>query len=459
MSGYAGVLHKGAFVMGIVRSHGLAGLVLLFLLAVAVPARAFTVQQVVSPGGISAWLVEDHTLPVVSVAFGFAGGAATDPVGKEGRAYMTAAMLGEGAGKLDSQAFRRVLETQAINLGYGSSMDATTGFLLTTTGTLDEAFDLLRLTLTAPRFDKAPLERLRHEYTASLSLKQEDPGDAAGRTMTALLFGDHPYARPLEGTPQSIRSMRVKDLRAHMKSSMTRDRLKIGVAGDLTPSQLGTLLDQTFGSLPATGTAPAISPVVPALDGRVTVVDMDVPQSVVLFNDQGIDPRDPDIYAAMLMDYVLGAGSFASRLMNEVREKRGLVYGISTSLRGLDKASFLSGHFATSGDKVAEAMDLVRAEWRKMAEDGVTEDELDAAKANLAGSWPLGMTSTGNIANRLYDWQAYDRSPDYFNVRNARLQAVTREDIKRVARRILDEKRLTFVIAGRPQGVESTPAP
>lgn len=444
--------------MGTVRWRHVVGLVALFALSAA-PVCAFTVQPVVSPGGIEAWLVEDHTLPVVSITFGFEGGGATDPSGKEGRAYMTAAMLGEGAGKLDSQAFRRVLESRAINLSYGSSMDATTGSLRTTTETLDEAFDLLRQTLTAPRFDKAPLERLRQEYLVSLAMEGEDPGSMAGRRMDAILFGDHPYARSLEGTPDSVRALRAGDLRAYMKSTMTRDRLNIGVAGDITPQQLGILLDRTFSRLPASGTAPHVPPATLALDGGITVVDADVPQSVALFAERGIGIRDPDIYAAMLIDYTLGGGSFASRLMDEIREKRGLVYGISTSLGGLDKAPLLSGRFATSGEKVAETLALVREEWRKMASDGLTEAELEAARAHLTGAWPLGFTSTSSLAGRLYDWQVHHMPLDYFQTRNSRLQAVTQDDIRRVARRLLDEKRLTFVIAGRPQGLDTAPVP
>ena len=236
----------------------LAGAALALLLAVPA-ARAVEVQRVVSPGGVEAWLVEDHSNPIVSLELAFRGGAALDPEGKAGLAHLASKLLDEGAGDLDSRAFRERLESNAIRLSFGARRDSLHGSLQTLNDTRDMAFELLRLALTEPRFDAEPVRRIKSQVQAKLARDAEDPRDIAGRTFSRLVFGEHPYGRPRDGTPQSIAAIGREDLRRFARTRFSRDRLLVGVVGDITPAELKPLLDSTFGGLPETnGALPAV---------------------------------------------------------------------------------------------------------------------------------------------------------------------------------------------------------
>lgn len=439
-------------------------------------AAQVAVDQVISPGGIEAWLVTDRTNPVLSLELVFDGGAAVDPDDKLGLARLTAATLDEGAGALDSQAFQGRLDDLAIALGFNAGRDGFAGSLRTLTATRAEAFRLLRLALTAPRFDAEPVARMKRQLTARLKRQQQDPDSIAARTFWRVLYPDHPYGRPPQGTAEGLAAITVADLRGFVRDRLARDRLILGVTGDIDAATLGPLLDETFGGLPATGTAGGtasgsaggtaggtagrIADAAPAADGRVLLIDRDIPQSIALFGQAGLMRSDPDYYAAVVLNHILGGGSFQSRLYQEVREKRGLAYGVYSYLAPLDHSALIMGRVATQNERVAESLALIAAEWRRMRDSGVTAAELSAARTYLTGSFPLRFTSTGRIAGILVAMQRADLGIDYLDRRNGLIEAVTREDVARVAQRLLDPDALTTVIIGRPQGLDgATPAP
>jgi zinc protease len=184
-------------------------------------------------------------------------------------------------------------------------------------------------------------------------------------------------------------------------------------------------------------------------------VDLDIPQTVVLFGQAGLSREDDDFVAASVMNHILGGGGFASRLMQEVRERRGLSYGFSTWLASDDLASLVMGRFSTGNARAAEALDVVRAEWRRMGEEGVDEAELAAAKRYLTGAYPLRFDGNGRIAAQLIQMQIDGRPIDFVNRRNSLIQAVTVADIARVANRLLQTEALTVVLVGRPIDIES----
>jgi len=229
------------------------------------------------------------------------------------------------------------------------------------------------------------------------------------------------------------------------------------VVGDIAPDELARRLDALFGSLPAKGARRDIAPAKPVAAGRVIVVDRAIPQSVVLFAESGIARDDPDWYAAYIVNRILGGGGFASRLTEEVREKRGLAYSVYSYLNPLDYAPLVVGGVATANARVAESLRLIRAEWRRMAESGPTEKELDAAKTYINGSFPLQFDSSRNIADMLVEIQASKLGTDYIARRPKLIDAVTLDDAKRVARRLLDADKLTVVVVGKPEGIASTP--
>ena len=423
------------------------------------PAVAAEVQRVVSPGGVEAWLIEDHMVPVLSLRMAFRGGAALDPEGKAGTANMAASLIDEGAGDLDSEAFQKRLADLSISLGFSAGRDSVEGRLGTLTENRDEAFRLLALALTEARFDAEPVQRVRDQIATSLARRAVDPGWIASRTFMELVFAGHPYARSVDGTPESVAEITADDLRAFVKTRLARDNLIVGVAGDITAAELAPLLDKAFGALPKTAGAVDVPAATLRNGGETVVIERPVPQSVALFGEAGIPRKDPDWYAGQVVNYVLGGGGFNSRLMEEIREKRGLAYGVSTGISPYDKASVMIGQVATQNARVAESLDLVRQEWKRMAEEGPTQEELDDAKTYLIGSFPIGLDSTGSIAATLVAMQRYDLGIDHLDRRSALIEAVTLEDARRVAKRLLDPAALTFVVVGQPEGVKPTRQP
>jgi len=369
------------------RRRAAAALAALFLCLLAFPAAAVTVERVVSPGGIEAWLVEDHTLPVVSLEIAFAGGASADPAGKSGLANMTASLLDEGAGDLDSQAFQRREEDLASSLRFAASQDNLSVAVRALTQNVAPTLDLVRLALTRPRFDPEPVERMRSQLVVSLARKSESPQSIASRIWWRNAFGDHPYARPSDGTPETVQAVTLDDLKRVVRERIARDVMTIGVTGDVAAAELATLLDKTFGALPAKAAPLAVPETTANASGSVLLVKKPIPQSVVTFGQAGIKRDDPDWYAALVMNHVLGGGGFTARLTTEVREKRGLAYGVYSYLAPLKHAGVVLGGVATENGKIAQSLELIRAEWRRMR---LQPDALSfvvvGAPANLPGA-------------------------------------------------------------------------
>lgn len=424
------------------------------VLVLPVPALAVTVEKVTSPGGIEAWLVQDHANPIIALEATFAGGSSVEA--KPGLAHMMAGLLDEGAGPYDSQAFQGRLEDLSIGLSFKAGKDELAGSLKTLTENRDAAFDMFRLALTQPRFDKEPVERIRGQIIAGLTRELQNPNAVASRAWYKAAFGDHAYGRPGNGTPDSIKAIKSTELKAHAKSWLSRQGLIIGVVGDITPEQLAPLLDRTFGPLPAGHPAIAVSETTIA-SGRIIVEPRDIPQSVAVFGAPGIKRDDPDWFAAYVMNYILGGGGFSSRLTEEVREKRGLAYSVYSYLLPMDHAGILMGGVATQNARVKQSLDLIRQELARMAEHGPEESELADAKTYLTGSFPLSLDSTAAIAGLLVAMQADKLGIDYLDRRNALIEAVGMDQVKAAAKRLLDPDTLLIVVVGKPEGVNSTP--
>ena len=426
------------------------------LIAFTAPGHAVKVEKVVSPGGIEAWLVRDHSIPITAIEFSFRGGAAADPKGKTGLASMVSSLLDEGAGDLDSQAFQDRLERLSIRMSFSTGLETFRGSFKTLNRNRDEAVSLLRLALNEPRFDAEAIERMRRQITAGLKRKSTDPNIVASRVWRRAVFGEHPYGRPVDGTLGSIADITAQDLRDFVASRFARDKLIVGVVGDTAPAELAPMLDRIFGDLPATTPQSAPDTAQTATEGETYVVQMDIPQSVVVFGQQGVKRNSPDYYAAYVMNYVLGGGGFSSRLYTEVREKRGLAYSVYSYLNPMQRAAIISGGVATRNDQVAQSIAVIREEWGRMRETGPSAEEVADAKTYLNGSFPLRLSSTSSIARMLVAMQYHDLGIDYIDRRDDLINAVTLADVQRVARHMLDPKQLTVVVVGKPEKVEPT---
>ena len=425
-------------------------------LFIALPTQAAVeIEEVTSPGGITAWLVEEHSIPFAAIEIRFKGGGSLDAEGKRGATNLMMALLEEGTGDMDARDFAAAREALAASYEFDTYDDSITVSARFLTENRDESVELLRKALIEPAFTQDAIDRVRAQVLANIRSNAQDPRRIANRAFDAAAFGDHPYGSPLNGTLESVAALTRDDIVEAKARTMTRDRIYVGAVGDITAEELGVLLDDLLGDLPEEG-APLPEAVDFIPEGGVQVVPFNTPQSVAVFGHEGITRDDPDFFAAFVLNQILGAGGFASRLTEEVREKRGLTYGISTHLVPLDHAELYVGQVASANDRIAEAIEVVRDEWRRMAEEGVTEQELQDAITYLTGAYPLRFDGNGPIANILVGMQKEGLGVDYITTRNEKIEAVTQEDVARLAKRLLDPDGLYFVVVGQPEGLEST---
>lgn len=426
-----------------------------FVLAVgALPAKAVVdIQEVKTPGGIDAWLVEERSIPFVALEIRFVGGSSLDPDGKRGVTNLMTALIEEGAGDMDARAFAKARDGLAASFGfrvYDDSLSVSARFL---TENRNEAIALLREALTNPRFDDDAIERVRAQVLSVIRSDATDPNAIASRTFNEMAYGDHPYATSKDGTAESVSALTRKDIVQAHRDVLTRARVFVGASGDIAAEELAELIDLLLGDLPETG-LPIPGPAEIALEGGVTVVPFDTPQAVAFFGHEGLPRDDPDFFAAFVANEIFGGSGRRSRLGNEVREKRGLTYGVGSYLVNFDQADMLLGQLASANARISEAIDVIRDEWRRIAEEGVTEEELEEAKTYLTGAYPLRFDGNGTIARIMVGMQTTGLGPDYITTRNARVNAVTLEDIRRVAARLYQPEDLRFVVVGQPVGVE-----
>jgi len=427
-----------------------------FLLVVAaLPARAAVdIQEVTSPGGITAWLVEEHEIPFVALEIRFKGGASLDAPGKRGAINLMTGLIEEGAGDLSAQDFAAAREALAARFTFDIGRDSLSVSARFLTENRDEAVDLLRLALTQPRFDPDALERVRGQVISGLRADATDPDEIASEMFNAYAFGDHPYGTKRQGTLESVAALTRDDIVTAHRNVLSKDNLYVGVVGDITADELGALLDHLLGDLPETG-APVPDMAEVSFTGGTTIVPFDTPQSVAIFGHEGIARDDPDFFAAFVMNEIMGGGR-SGRLMEEVREKRGLTYGIYSYLMDADFADLYLGQVRSSNGAIAEAIDVIVAEWERLATEGVTEEELETAKTYLTGAYPLRFDGNARIARILAGMQLGGLPIDYIATRNDKVNAVTLDDVKRVAARLVQPDNLHFVVVGQPEGLEAT---
>ncbi len=444
--------------MNLTRTFALAGAMtvgVLGLMNAPAALAATEIQEVTSSGGITAWLVEEHSLPFLVIEAAWEGGTLQDPEDKGGLAYLMAGLMNEGAGDLDSQAFQGELERLATSLSFRASRDRLSLSFKTLTENRDEAVKLLRLALTETRFDQGPIEQVRGQLEVAILRDAESPDKIAAEAWYTAALADHPYTRPSKGTIESIATIDRDDLIAHRDRQFAKDNINIAVVGDIDPEALKLLLDDIFGGLPETTSREDVVRGQVSPTSNLQIIERNMPQSVVLFGQEGIAREDEDFIPAYVMNYILGGGGFSSRLMIEVREKRGLAYNVGTYLYPLRHAALFIGQVATENERVSESLEVIRAEIAKLAADGVTEKELADAKTYLTGSYPLRFDANDKIAGQLIAIQEADLGIDYITRRNGLIEAVTQEDIKRVAKRLLGPENLIVTVVGQPQGLQA----
>lgn len=418
-------------------------------------ANAFTIQEVTSPGGIKAWLVEEHAIPLMAMNYSFKGGTERDPAGKEGVSEFLTGMLDEGAGDMLSADFQKKRDELAFRMRFDAGSDFFEGSFQTLTKNRDASTDLLKLAITSPRFDAEPLERVRQQFLLNVKEQEQDPSAIGWQAwMEEILPGD-PYSRRDQGTEATMAAISADDLRAAHARIFNRDTLQVAVVGDITAQELGPLLDKVFGGLPEKSPEqPPLPEAKPVMGPKLKVIDRDMPQSVIAFGTEGIKRDDPDFIPAYVMSEILGSGGLTSLLSEEIREKRGLTYGVSYGLSPMGRVGLYAGSLQTKNESAGEALDAARQVIASYAEKGPTQEELDEAKTFLTGSYALRFSSNGAIANQLLGLQQQNLGIDYVQKRNSLVEAVTLDQVKAQAKRLLHPDRLIVTVVGKPQGVK-----
>ena len=428
--------------------------VLVALSLFAGKAEAMKIEEVKSPGGVTAWLVEARGVPLIAMRFAFDGGGnSQDPAGREGVANFLASMLDEGAGDLGARQFQERMEELALRMSFDGGRDAFYGSFETLSENREAAAALLALAINKPRFDAEAIERMRKQHLAGLVAAARDPNRVASEQWWALAFAGHPYGRPANGTPKSVSETTRDDLAAFHARVFAKDTLRVVVVGDIDAKTLGSMLDTIFGALPATATLTPIAATEPKVGQKLKVIDMNVPQSVARFGLPAMPRSDKDFMAAFVLNTILGGSSFTSRLYQEVREKRGLAYGVDTSIIPMRKTSIFFGGVATKNEEVGQSLDVIRTELKRIAADGPTEKEMADTKAYLTGSFALRFDTNANIANQLLWMLVEGLGRGYVETRNPQIEAVMIDDVRRVAKRLFEGQELMVTVVGRPKGL------
>ena len=412
-----------------------------------------TIQQFTTPGGVSVWLVEEPSIPILSLRMAWTAGETNDPVGVEGLTNAMVYHMNEGAGELDAQGFFKGMEELNMSFSCGASNESTFCNASMLTDNADESFGMIALALAEPRFDDGPFERFLREQEVGLQTRETNPQYLASRARSAALYPDHPYAR--ESNAESIAAMTQDAMRAQKDLLMVKEGMLVTAVGAMSPAELAPLIDQAVAGLPdSSETAETGDVVLAAPKAAPVTVDLPQPQSLVTFAAPAMKREDPDFYTAVVLNYTLGGGGFQSRLMKDLRVEKGLTYGVYTQVSSQDKIQLWSGGGQTKNESAGEFIAGIKDNLQIMVADGMTEEELSDAKAYLTGSYPLGFDSNAKIAARMMGVRLDELPVDFFDRRNAMVEAVTLEDVNRVAAEYLSPDNFTFVVVGQPEGLD-----
>jgi zinc protease len=421
------------------------------------------VQTLQTGDGLTAWLIEDHSVPIVSVNFLFRqGGSIANPDGREGLAALTAALLLEGAGDDDSVAFQAQLEEKAIRLSFDAGRDSFGGSLQTLKEEWPEAARLANLALTRPQFTNTALRRVKQQTETTIAYNQQTPSTVASQTWWQVAFPNHPLRHPIEGTLESLKTITRKDVQTFHRQRLAKDTLVVSIAGDVTKEEAADFLSRLFEGLPAKSTPlPAALQTLPKPTVRKepVYVHRALPQATAVFGQMGIRRDDRDYFTAALLNHSLGGGGFSSRLMEEIREKRGLTYGIGTGLSFVGQSGgLLMGRLAADNTKMNQALDLTHTVWKDVATKGLTATELKDAQDYQNGSFPLQLDSSSKLASLLSAMQFYNLGQDYLDKRYGLVENVTEADVEKMAARLLKAEELLIVVVGDTTILKKKPA-
>lgn len=412
-----------------------------------------TIQQFTTPGGVSVWLVEEPSIPILSLRMAWQAGETNDPEGQEGLTNAMVYHMNEGAGDLDAQAFFKGMEDLNMSFSCGSSDESVYCNASMLTNNAAESFDMIALAYAEPRFDDGPFERFKREQEVGLQTRETNPQYLASRARKQAMYPDHPYAR--ETSSESLAALTQDAMYAQKDRLMVQDGMLVTAVGAMSPEELAPLIDKAVAGLPTSSeTTETDEVVLAAAPADPIVIDLPQPQSLVTFAAPAMRREDPDFYTAVVLNYTFGGGGFESRLMKDLRVARGLTYGIYTQVSSEEKIQLWSGGGQTKNESAGEFIAGIKENMELLVAEGMTEEELSAAKAYLTGSYPLGFDSNAKIAANMMSIRLDGLPVDFFDKRNAMVEAVTLEDVNRIAAEYLSPDKFTFIVVGQPEGLD-----
>jgi zinc protease len=427
------------------------GPILLVLISLPLPAQARDVQTLRTPGGIGLWLVEEPGLPLVALRFAMRGGSLADPPDKEGAGDLFAALLDQGAGPLDAEAFQGRLEALGSRLSFSISRFALSGGFVSVSRNLAATADLLRLSVTEPRCLPADFERVRRQKIASAMQDESHPDRLALRLFYANAFAGHAYARPVRGTAETLARLTVADMAGQRATLLRGGGLHVVIVGAVSARDAAAFVDGIFASLPEGNAPTAIASVEPAPVSAVLPAPEGQALETAVFALPMPRTGDASYSAALALAHILGSGNFDARLTQDVRVKRALTYAISAHLLTDPAASFLLGTFSTEPGRMDEALGTLRETLATLQRDGPGERELANAKSSLNGSHLLGADGSAGFADYLLGLWVDGLGPSYDEVRKSEINAVSLDGARQAARALFDPRAMRQLIL-RPAG-------
>ncbi len=408
-----------------------------------VPTRSVTAN------GMTVLFLEQHFLPTVEIHALVKVGSAQDSPDKAGLANLTASLLDEGTVTRTSRQIAEQIDFVGGSLEAHAAEDFTTASTRVLKKDADLGFALLADMLQHPAFHKQEFERVRTQILGEIVSDDDDPGNVAMKAFHQLIFHGHPYSWPAHGTEETLNKITVADIQQFHAREYLPNQTILVIVGDLTQDQAAALVQTHFGSWKK-GTPSPYQMKKPATIDRkmVQLIEKDLTQSTIVLGHTGISRTNPDYYAVTVMNYILGAGGFSSRLMDSIRDKQGLAYGIMSQFdtRLMPGAFFIS--LQTRTDVTNQAIAGVLAEIKGMRDAPVTDQELNEAKSFIVGSFPLRVDSSAKLANVLAQVELYNLGLDYFTQYPKAIEKVTKDDVLRVARQYLDPQHYALVVVG-----------
>lgn len=432
------------------RRFGLWLAVLLALVGAAGPVSALgpAVTSSTLANGAKLVVSEQRAVPMVLVQVIVDAGARRDPADRAGLAYLTADLLNEGTATRSAQQINEAIDFIGASLGTSAEMDYASIGLRVLKKDLDTGLDLLADVVLHPAFDEAELARRREAVLASIRASQDNPTMVAVRAFRPALFGSEPYGHPVDGTEASVARITRSDVQKFYRDFYRPSGALVVVVGDISADEAKARLEKALAKWDGRAASPFSYVEGPPAPAGVVRIDKSVTQAAVILGHRGVARNNPDYEALTAMNYILGAGGFSSRLMDSIRTQAGLVYGVYSAFGTTQARGGFQIVMQTKNESVNEAIARARAEVDRIRNEPVSDAELDEAKRYLTGSYPLKMDSNGEIAQLLVDFSLFDLGFDYVDTYVRRINALTKEDIQRVAREYLHPDSFVEVIVG-----------